>query len=793
MQQEVQYQILKHKSLIVLCFLNFAFYTCESKIRKESMLNNSISIIPQPQSVKLKDGTTNLKSLKQISLENDLNEERIVGNLFKNFLLSIHENGLTITTQKHGSNEIYINLDPGLKIKEEGYILEVTKENLIKVIASSSSGLFYAFQSFRQLLDPNIEIGRGENFKITNCRIKDEPTYGYRGMHLDVSRHFFNVDFIKTYIDMIALHKMNIFHWHLTDDNGWRIEIDAYPELTTTAAWRVDRRHEPWKEWSPIQKGEKATYGGFYSKDDIKEVVQYAKDRHIKIIPEIEMPGHTSEVFSAYPELSCNGEYIPVNPGSYWPNTDIFCAGNDNVFTFLENVLGEVFELFPGNYIHIGGDEADKTNWKKCPKCQKRIKEEGLKDEHELQSWFIKRIEKFVLSRKKDLIGWDEILEGGLAQSATVMSWRGTKGGVEAAKLGHEVVMCPVTHCYFDYYQSDPEKAPKAFGGLITLKKVYSYNPIPENLPIEKTHLVLGGQGNLWTEYVQNPDIAQYRVLPRMSALSEVLWSDPSQRNYENFYKRLLSLQKRFVLLGWNFSEGSKEVLMDSFRDTLNNTMTISISSEKPDKPIFYSLDSSDVTSNSLLYTEPFIINKTTRIKSALFEKEKRIGKVLSQVFSIHKAIGKDIEYKTLYSDRYSGSGIDNLINGVNGTTSYNDGKWQGWKGENANLIIDFKKEDLINEVIFGFLESHDVWIFLPKKINVSFLDERLTVLKRDSLFIEQSKTAKPPNRKQFKIKNTNITCRYIEITVENQGLCPEWHPGNGSHTWLFMDEISVN
>lgn len=311
----------------------------------------------------------------------------------------------------------------------ESYSLDVFSEMLV-LKAADVKGFFYGIQTIRQLLPPELEsspdIGR---IAIKAVSISDTPRFAWRGMHLDVSRHFFDAEFIKQYLDMLALHKLNVFHWHLTDDNGWRIEIDAYPKLTEISAWRVDREHEPWREWTPVQPGEQATYGGYYTKDEIRDVIAYAAERQITIIPEIEMPGHTSEVFAAYPELSCMGEHIHVRPGSIWPNFEIFCAGNDSVFVFLETVLNEVMELFPGPYIHIGGDEAHKDRWKECPKCQARIEAEGLADEDELQSWFIRQIEPLILAKGKKMIGWDEILEGGLAPEATVMSWRGEEGG----------------------------------------------------------------------------------------------------------------------------------------------------------------------------------------------------------------------------------------------------------------------------------------------------------------------------------------------------------------------------
>jgi hexosaminidase len=346
---------------------------------------------------------------------------------------------------------------------------------------------------------------------------------------------------------------MNLFHWHLTDDNGWRIEIEKYPDLTNISAWRVDREDKPWREREPQKEGEEATYGGFYTKEEIKDIIEYASSRYVRILPEIEMPGHTSEVFAAYPEYSCNGKIFTVRPGSYWPNREIFCAGNDSVFVFIQDILSEVTELFPFEYVHIGGDEADKTRWRECSKCQNRIKTENLKDENELQSYFIKRIEKFLDSKNKKLIGWDEILEGGLAPEATVMSWRGMQGGIDAARLGHEVVMCPGSHCYFDHYQADPETQPVAIGGFTDLEKVYSFNPIPTDLLETEKKYIIGAQGNVWTEYIPTPEHAEYMALPRMTALAEILWTPLNKQDYQDFRKRLDIQFERFDLLEINY------------------------------------------------------------------------------------------------------------------------------------------------------------------------------------------------------------------------------------------------
>jgi hexosaminidase len=358
-------------------------------------------------------------------------------------------------------------------------------------------------------------------------------------MHLDVCRHFFQKEFIKRYIDLMALHKLNVFHWHLTEDQGWRIEIKRYPRLTEIGAWRVDREDQPWDKRLPPQNGEKATYGGFYTQEEVREIVAYAGERFITVVPEIEMPAHATAALAAYPELSCTGGPFAVMPGGVWPIVDIFCAGNEGTFEFLEGVLDEVAGLFPGRYIHIGGDEAAKENWKNCPKCQSRIRSEGLKDEAGLQSYFIRRVEKILIAHHKRLIGWDEILEGGLAPEATVMSWRGMEGGIAAARAGHDIVMSPTSHCYFDYYQTESDE-PKPTGACLPLEKVYSFEPVPDDLEPDRQRFILGAQGNLWTEYVPTPERAEFMALPRMCALAEAVWSPKDKRNLNDFLERMV-------------------------------------------------------------------------------------------------------------------------------------------------------------------------------------------------------------------------------------------------------------
>ena len=372
-------------------------------------------------------------------------------------------------------------------------------------------------------------------------------------MHLDVSRHFFDVEFVKTYIDMIALHKMNVFHWHLTDDNGWRIEIDKYPLLAEKSAWRVDRRHEPWKKQSPVEDGETATYGGYYTKDEIREVVKYAATRNIVIIPEIEMPGHSQAAVSSYPEFGCTGEQVGVAP-LWGVFKEIYCSKNET-FDFLEDIIDEVVELFPGKYIHIGGDEAPKTNWKACGHCQNVIEREELKDEHELQSYFITRMEKYINLKGKQIIGWDEILEGGLAPNATVMSWRGVSGGIEAAKMNHEVIMTPNATCYLDHYQAkDTGNEPLAIGGYTPIEEIFNYEPIPNELDKSLHKYVIGAQGNVWTEYMKTSKQVEYMVFPRIFALSEVVWSK-NKPSFEVFEKKVIDFYPILNDMDINYSK----------------------------------------------------------------------------------------------------------------------------------------------------------------------------------------------------------------------------------------------
>ncbi|MBK7666526.1 MAG: beta-N-acetylhexosaminidase [Sphingobacteriaceae bacterium] len=528
------------------CFILFLFLFAGSFAQL-----NTLPIIPQPTEVTLKEGNFTISPTTKIvvrgseSFTNDITWFNDY--LEKNYGFRLE----TIPNESKIGNFIqfeYPDFEAGFK---ENYHLDINKARIKIIAEGNGSGAFYALQSLVQLMPAqqikSLKVAPEKSFEVPCVYIKDNPRYEWRGMHLDVCRHFFPVSFVKRYIDLIAAYKMNVFHWHLTEDQGWRIEIKKYPKLTSVGAWRSGTMVGSYKD----KKYDTIRYGGFYTQEEIKDVVAYATARHITIVPEIEMPGHSLAAIAAYPWLSCTGQKQEVAKG-WGVFDDVYCT-KDSTFQFLQDLLTEVMDLFPGKYIHIGGDECPKTRWKTCAHCQNLIKKEKLKDEHELQSYFITRIEKFLNSKGKQIIGWDEILEGGLAPNAAVMSWRGTEGGIAAAKQKHKVVMSPGKPCYFDHYQTKNKSTePLAIGGFNPVDSVYNYNPTPKVLNEQEAQFIMGAQGNVWTEYILNEKQVEYMAVPRMIALSEVLWTKPENKNFDNFYKRLN--QNRFILDMWQIN-----------------------------------------------------------------------------------------------------------------------------------------------------------------------------------------------------------------------------------------------
>jgi hypothetical protein len=542
-----------------------------------------------------------------------------------------------------GNNGIELNLcDSSIVTGNEAYRIEIDKKG-VRLSANTETGIFYGLQTLLQLLN------NGDNKTLPALTINDSPRFPYRGLHLDVSRHFFDKEFVKKQLNAMAYFKMNRLHWHLTDGAGWRIEIKKYPRLTSFAAWRpFDKLNDWWVGGRTFcEQDDPRAVGGYYTQDDIREVVAYAAERHITIIPEIEMPGHSEEVLATYPELSCSGKpYV---------NAD-FCIGTEKTFEFLENVLLEVIDLFPSEYIHIGGDEASKSSWNTCPRCQKRMADEHLNSVDELQSYMIHRIEKFLNDHGRKIIGWDEIIEGGLSPTATVMSWRGEEGGIKAVKAGNQAIMTPGKYCYLDAFQDAPNTQPMAIGGYLTLEKVYSFEPVPDSLSTKEAELILGVQGNVWTEHIPTPEHYEYMIYPRILALAEIGWSPSEVKKWDNFHTRALQAVNILREQGYN----------------------------------------------------PFPLEKEIGDKPESYQKVN------------HLAIGKKVTYANPYSNHYAAQGEKTLVDGVRGGWMYNDDRWQGFIDCDFDVTIDLGKETDIKQVRAEFIQLKGPYVWLPKQVIIS-------------------------------------------------------------------------
>jgi hexosaminidase len=586
------------------------------------------SIIPKPQQVIMKQGTDSfvLSPKTVIVLANT--KLKPSADFLNDYLKQVYGFALKIAKKPGKDNNINISQAPVDNAIEGSYGLDISKDNL-SINGKDEAGAFYGIQTVIQLLP----LQKSQALNIPLLQINDAPRYGYRGFMLDVGRHFFPPAIVKKYIDYLALHKMNYLHWHLTEDQGWRIEIKKYPRLAEVAAFRDGTiiGHYPGTGNDSIR------YGGFYTQEEIKDIVKYAASHYITIVPEIEMPGHSAAALTAYPYLGCTGGPYKVQQ-TWGVHNDVYCAGNDSVFSFLQDVLDEVFTLFPSKYVHIGGDECPKDNWKKCPKCQQRMKENHLKDEHELQSYFVQRMEKYINSKGRILIGWDEILEGGLAPNAMVMSWRGEKGGIEAAKQKHDVIMTPNSHMYFDHYQGNPATEPLAIGGYLTLERVYSYNPTPAELTAEEGKYIKGVQANLWTEYIADPKKLEYMTMPRLAALSEVAWTASSQKNWDDFKLRMEKQYNRYAMLGINYAQSALEIRQTIILQSAISRANVTLATDSYAPQIFYTIDGSEPGINSKVYTKPFDIYKSATVKAAGFKDGIQVGKTSVQPVVLSEA-----------------------------------------------------------------------------------------------------------------------------------------------------------
>ncbi|MFT6245363.1 MAG: hexosaminidase [Salibacteraceae bacterium] len=649
--------------------------------------------------------------------------------------------------------------------------------NTIAISFKSDNGAFYAVNSILQMI-----IEKDGQLAIQKCFILDEPRFDWRGLHLDVSRHFFDVDEVKGFIDLMALYKFNKFHWHLTDDQGWRIEIKKYPKLTSIGGFRDSTVIGHFSD-SP-RKYETENYGGFYTQEEIKEVVAYANTKFITVVPEIEMPGHSRAALAAYPEFSCTGELNPV-PGLWGVFDDIYCSKVESI-NFMKDVLAEVLELFPSEYIHIGGDEAPKERWKECKQCQKVIKKNKLKDTHELQSYFIRQMDAFLTEHGRKLIGWDEILEGGLSPNAAVMSWRGEKGGIEAAKQGHNVVMSPTAYCYFDYYQSAHDIEPLAIGGYLPLEKVYKYDPVPEELTEEQEKLILGGQANLWTEYIATMDHAEYMAFPRALALIQSLWCK-NKPEYDVFLDTYLKYQEDYLKLhNVNFA---------------NSIHYPEMIIERSEKGISIGFKSVDTT--SIFHIQQYVVGfGEYSIDSDLKTNERievgrnQIGKVLPHWritsngfegaaeydFEFHCSIGLPIDLITPPHPKFDHNGSLNLVDGVSAGGEFKGTDWLGFNENHIEMIVDMDDSKEVNGLKIGFNDNNGLWIYLPERVTLYASD--------DSENWKEIGSGIEFKDRENEISFPSTKSKFIKLVIKPMDEIPVGNGGAGSVPWTFIDEI---
>jgi hexosaminidase len=586
--------------------------------------------------------------------------------------------------------------------------------------------------------------------------------------------------------------KINTFHWHLTDDQGWRIEIKKYPKLQEVSAYRSETLIGHYSDQPHKFDGKR--YGGYYTQEEVKAIVAYAESRFVNVIPEIEMPGHSQAVIAAYPELGCvsTGSTTPkeIEVATKWGVfEEVYCT-KEETFSFLEDVLDEVMTLFPSKYIHIGGDEAPKTNWKSCSKCQQRIQDEGLKSEYELQSYLISRIEKYLNAKGRQIIGWDEILEGGLAPNATVMSWRGTNGAIESAKQKHNVIMTPTSHCYFDYYQSTNEDEPISIGGFLPLEKVFSFNPIPQELTAEEAQYIIGVQGNVWTEYMPTEEQVEYMVFPRILAISEVAWSTQDKRDFKGFVNRVEHFNQRLEALDINYANHLYEV--EGNLVTENGNSYYEFHTLIDDKIMRFTTDGSEPTLTSESYNLKIPITESITLKAAVFNGEERLGNIFTQTIDYHKAVGSKITIDKIPHKAYSGSGAEGLINGINGSDSrFGDKEWLGFWGDDIEVTIDFDEPTEINSITTRFYHGPGQWIYAPNQVNISMeVPDSGTVY--DEYEIKKNNHSKVITNVHKFPESFPIVIKQLKLIIPNYGKIPEGKQGAGNNSWTFIDEIVV-
>ena len=751
-----------------------------------------IKVVPYPNDVHLNEGTFCIKGAK---VAYDAAMDAPTVDIVKNFAQTLTQvTGATSPVRK-GAAKSGVVFVHNPSIASEAYLLDVTPKG-VRVEASDLRGFNYAVQTIKQML-PVAVFGKAAapqaDWNLPCVKINDAPRFGYRGLHLDEGRHFFGVEAVKRYLDIMEVHKLNKFHWHLTEDQGWRIEIKKYPRLTEVGSIRKGTCvRKNFHTHNGIPYGE----GMWYTQDQIREVVAYAASKGIDVIPEIDLPGHMLAALTAYPELGCTGG--PYEVWTRWGvSDDVLCAGNEAIYTFLEDVLTEVCDLFPYEYIHIGGDECPKTRWETCPKCQAKIKELGLEDkdgqkaEHYLQSYVISRIEKFLNSKGRNVIGWDEILEGGIAPNATIMSWRGETGGLEAARQGHDAIMTPNTYLYLDYYQSkDIANEPFGIGGYLPVEKCYSYEPYPAGMSDEEKVHIIGVQANVWTEYIATEDHVHYMLLPRMTALAEVQWCNADRKDWDRFYNSADYFCSIYEMMGYNYAKHILQVKSDVKVDADKKVAVVTLSAQG-NAPIYYTLDGTTPTAQSHLYTGPVTVTETCQLKAVAMNKGVEKD-VLTIDIPMHKALGKKVTYSRKPHPRYANGLPLSLVDGIRGPQIYKSAEWGAWNGDPVSLTIDMEQTEPYSSVTVGMITDKPSYVFFPEKITVAVSEDGENFAEVAVLDNGVESENDPDILKDFTLTFPETSARYIKVTIVPVQSVPEWHYASGRRTYAFVDELIV-
>ncbi|MEN9918258.1 MAG: hypothetical protein RL662_694 [Bacteroidota bacterium] len=774
---------MKHLILCCLAALLLCSFTHANEARKP------YQIVPLPNHIKTLDAAPFvLSATTQITYPKGNEQLKQTATLLSEYLSITLGIKLSVVDKTVARNAIV--LTTGYQhTSAEAYQLSISDKHVL-INGASAAGTFYGVQTLRKEI---AEHTQAPQIQLSAVEITDSPRFAYRGAMLDASRHFASVAFVKKYIDILALHNINTFHWHLTDDQGWRIEIKKYPKLTEIGSTRTET-----VIGKNTGKYDGKPHGGFYTQEQIKEIVRYAQQRFITVIPEIDLPGHMLAALTAYPELGCTGG--PYNVWGRWGvSDDVLCVGNEQVFTFIEDVFTELFPLFPSTYYHLGGDECPKKRWEQCPKCQAKINELGLtKDAHHsaeerLQSYCISRVQAFLKAKGKKSIGWDEILEGGLPADATVMSWRGFEGGIQAAQQGNDVIMTPGSHMYFDHYQSeDAHLEPLAIGGYVSLEKVYSFEPVPDVLTPDQRKHILGAQANLWREYIATDAHVEYMLLPRLAALSEVLWTQASKKDYRHFLKRLSSFLPVYDKLNYNYGRQVLDVTAHYQLDTQLSAIKVSLHAAD-DSPIYYTLDGSQPTPAARKYTNDIVINSPLTLKAMVFRDNQKSSRVFERTFQFNKASMKPPKFEHAPAPKYTFDGAITLVDGKRGSKIFASGEWLGFYNTNFEATIDLKEVQSVQEVTLGSYTGAEDWIFGPCKYQVFVSTNGTHFEEVYTQEVDMPKQGDESTITNLKARFAPCDARYVRVLATIHDQIPAWHAGAGKPTFMFVDEIIVD